>query len=54
VVDTGPSEGGCVCSVDVSAQGCLRPGAALEDEFQDEVGRQGGAGRDRPRGAVAS
>jgi len=44
VVDAGPSGGGCGCSVDVSAQGCPRPGAALEDESQDEVGLQGGAG----------
>ena len=53
MVDAGPAGGGwCGCSVDVSAQGCPRPGAALEDEAQDEVGLQGGAGRERPRGAV--
>ena len=53
VLDAGPSGGGCGSSVDVSALGCPRPGVALEDESQDEVGLQGGAGRERPRGAVA-
>ena len=38
----------------VSAQEGPRPGAAWEDAAQEEVVLQGGAGRERPRGAVAS
>ena len=54
MVYAGPAGGGCCCSVGVSAQEGPRPGAAWKDGSQEEVGLQGGAGRERPRGAVAS
>ena len=51
MVYAGPAGGGCCCSVGVSAQEGPRPGAAWKDGSQEEVGLQGGAGRERGRGA---